>query len=109
MVHTGVLPDMRGRPKRAKLAASPLLAKTVEDLLEELWSRKQISNRLRQEYPDDQRMWVSHETIYQSLFVQARGALKRELVKCLATGRAERRAWSRPSTARQSHIPIRDP
>jgi IS30 family transposase len=61
------------------------------------WSPEQISHRLRLEFPDDERMRVSHEAIYQSLYVQGRGALRRELTACLRTGRALRvpRARSR--------------
>ncbi len=54
------------------------------------WSPEQISNRLRLDYPDDDSMRISHEAIYQSLFVQGRGALRRELTACLRTGRALR-------------------
>jgi IS30 family transposase len=54
------------------------------------WSPEQISNRLRIDFPDDQGMRISHEAIYQALYVQGRGALKRELVACLRTGRALR-------------------
>ena len=78
---------------------------TVQDWLEEPWSPEQIAHRLRLEHADDPMMWVSHETIYQSLFVQGRGALKRELVTCLRTGRAERRPRGRSSTQRRGQIP----
>jgi len=54
------------------------------------WSPEQISNRLRIDFPDDETMRISHEAIYQALYVQGRGALKRELVACLRTGRALR-------------------
>ncbi len=54
------------------------------------WSPEQISNRLRLDFPDDESMRVSHEAIYQSLYVQGRGALRRELTACLRTGRALR-------------------
>ena len=54
------------------------------------WSPEQISNRIRIDFPDDESMRVSHEAIYQALYVQGRGALKRELVACLRTGRALR-------------------
>jgi IS30 family transposase len=91
------------RPKCAKLASRPALRSVVEEWLEELWSPEQIAQRLRVEYPDDPMMQVSHETIYQSLFVQGRGALKKELVRCLRTGRAERRPRSR--TERRGKIP----
>jgi IS30 family transposase len=61
------------------------------------WSPEQIANRLRIEFPDDESMRISHEAIYQSLYVQGRGALRRELTACLRTGRALRvpRARSR--------------
>jgi len=64
----------------------------VERKLEARWSPQQISGWLAEQYPNDSEMQVSHETIYQSLFVQSRGALRRELHACLRTGRAMRRA-----------------
>ena len=82
--------DRSRRPKRPKLGPGPLLA-TVETWLEQWWSPEEIARRLRLEYPEDPTMWVSHETIYQSLFVQGRGELRRELHRCLRTGRAQRR------------------
>ena len=54
------------------------------------WSPEQISNRLRVDFPDDESMRISHESVYQALYIQGRGALKRELVQCLRTGRALR-------------------
>lgn len=54
------------------------------------WSPEQISHRLRMDFPDDESMRISHEAIYQALYVQGRGGLKRELVACLRTGRALR-------------------
>jgi IS30 family transposase len=54
------------------------------------WSPEQIAGRLRLDFPDDESMWISHEAIYQSLYVQGRGALRRELTACLRTGRALR-------------------
>jgi len=78
------------RPKAPKLATLPELRDQVEVWLRETWSPQQIARRLRQEYPSDPMMWVSHETIYQSLFVQGRGELKRELTRCLRSGRARR-------------------
>jgi IS30 family transposase len=59
------------------------------------WSPEQISHRLKVDFPDDESMRVSHETIYQSLYVQGRGALKRELTACLRTGRALREPRAR--------------
>ncbi len=87
--------DEARRPKTAKLASSPELRRVVESWLEEWWSPQQIARRLRSEFPDDPMMRVSHETIYQSLFVQGRGALRRELSRCLRTGRAHRRPEGR--------------
>jgi hypothetical protein len=54
------------------------------------WSPEQISHRLQIDFPDDESMRISHEAIYQALYIQGRGALKRELVSCLRTGRALR-------------------
>jgi IS30 family transposase len=79
------------RPKRAKLAQCRRLRGIVERKLEARWSPQQISAWLALEYPDRSEMQVSHETIYQSLFVQSRGALRKELHTCLRTGRAMRR------------------
>ena len=67
-------------------------AGVVERTLEARWSPQQISGWLAEQYPDDPEMRVSHETIYQSLFVQSRGALRKELHARLRTGRAMRRA-----------------
>jgi IS30 family transposase len=80
------------RPKRAKLAQCRRLRGTVERKLEARWSPQQIASWLAETYPDNPEMQVSHETIYQSLFVQGRGALRKELHTCLRTGRAMRRA-----------------
>jgi IS30 family transposase len=90
------------RPKVPKLACGRLAAKVTE-WLEEWWSPEEIARRLRHEFPDDPMMWVSHETIYQSLFVQGRGELRRELHRCLRTGRAQRRPRSR--LERRGNIP----
>jgi IS30 family transposase len=80
------------RPKRAKLTQCRRLRGIVERKLEAKWSPEQISAWLASQYPDRPEMYVSHETIYQSLFVQSRGALRKELHSCLRTGRAMRRA-----------------
>jgi IS30 family transposase len=88
--------DLARRPKVAKLAGCARLRAQVETWLEdELWSPTQISAQLRLEFPDDPMMRVSPETIYQSLYVQGRGALRKELAACLRTGRAIRRNRSR--------------
>jgi IS30 family transposase len=79
------------RPKVSKLASCPRLRREVERLLEMHWSPQQIAARLIVDYPDDSEMRVSHETIYQSLFVQGRGALRAELARCLRSGRTQRR------------------
>jgi IS30 family transposase len=83
------------RPRRAKLARNRPLRRVVERLLEARWSPQQIAWQLRQDHPHEPEMWVSHETIYQSLFVQGRGALRAELTRCLRTGRARRRPFNR--------------
>ena len=83
------------RPKATKLAQHPALAAKVSEWLGELWSPQEISARLRTEFPDDPMMRVSYETIYLSLFVQGRGELRRELARCLRSGRAQRRAHGR--------------
>jgi IS30 family transposase len=83
------------RPRRAKLARNPRLRRVVERLLGQRWSPQQIAWQLRHDHPDDREMWVSHETIYQSLFVQGRGALRAELTRCLRSGRARRRPAGR--------------
>ena len=68
------------------------------------WSPEQISHRLRIDFPDDESMRISHEAIYQSLFIQGRGALKRELVACLRTGRALRQPRARSRNKPQGHV-----
>ncbi len=79
------------RPKPSKLAVNVELRAVVEDKLEEWWSPQQVVLWLKRTYPDNQEMYVSHETIYQSVFVQGKGGLRRELTECLRTGRAYRR------------------
>jgi transposase, IS30 family len=79
------------RPKLAKLAGCPRLRAEVEAGLGKRWSPQQISRRLVADFPGDEEMRVSHETVYQSVYVQGRGALRRELSACLRTGRAIRR------------------
>jgi IS30 family transposase len=85
-----------GRPKATKLAGCRWLCAEVEKGLEREWSPQQISARLRVEFPDDLEMRISHETIYQSLYVQSRGELRRQLTAQLRTGRSTRRAQGRP-------------
>jgi IS30 family transposase len=91
----------KGRP--AKLATSQRLRAEVQSRLNRKHSPEQISSRLRKKFPDEPEMWVSHETIYQSIYVQGRGALKRELATCLRTGRALRKP-RRSAEQRQTRI-----
>jgi len=79
------------RPKTAKLAGNDELRDWVQRHLEMKWSPEQISARLKAEFPRRRKMRVSHETIYQSIYVQGRGALRRELASSLRTGRALRK------------------
>jgi transposase, IS30 family len=85
------------RPKPGKLARNPRLREFVVAKLErEQWSPKQISQALRMEFPDDETMRCCHETIYRSIYVQSRGALRRELARHLRTGREVRKPQHRP-------------
>ncbi len=68
------------------------------------WSPEQIANRLPIDFPDDESMRISHEAIYQALYVQGRGALKRELVACLRTGRALRVPRARSHNKPGGHV-----
>jgi len=68
------------------------------------WSPEQIARRLQVDFPDDESMRISHEAIYQSLFIEGRGALKRELVTCLRTGRALREPRARSRNKPQGHV-----
>jgi IS30 family transposase len=80
------------RPKRCKLAQNRALARIVAQKLKMLWSPEQIAGWLKCTYPDDENYQVSHETIYRTLFIQARGALKKELLQHLRRTRAMRRS-----------------
>jgi IS30 family transposase len=91
------------RPKPAKLATNVRLRGQVQDRLVKHHSPEQIARRLREDFPDDPEMWVSHETIYQSLYVQSRGGLKRELARHLRTGRALRKP-QRKAEERRSRL-----
>ena len=79
------------RPKTCKLANNPVLAGIVAEKLQRRWSPQQIAGWLKLTYPDDPEMQVSHESIYRTLFVQSRGALRKELTAYLRTGRVIRR------------------
>jgi IS30 family transposase len=80
------------RPKACKLATNPMLAGIVTEKLQRRWSPQQIAGWLKFTYPDNPEMHVSHESIYRTLFVQSRGALRKELTAYLRTGRVIRRA-----------------
>jgi len=84
--------DRARRPKRCKLSENRTLARIVMDKLRVLWSPEQIAGWLRHTYPCDESHHVSHETIYRSLFIQARGALKKELLEHLRRTRGMRRS-----------------
>jgi len=92
------------RPKPSKLADNPQLRAMVEEKLEEWWSPEQVARWLRRTYPSDQEMQVSHETIYLSLFIQGKGALRRELAQCLRTGRAYRRPKTKRAPSGKGQI-----
>jgi IS30 family transposase len=98
--------ERASRPKPAKLQTNLALRQIVQDDLRRRFSPEQIAGRLRRRFPEDPEMWVSTETIYQSLYVQSRGALRRELTRYLRTGlsdvlcevRGDRRGrWGRES------------
>jgi transposase, IS30 family len=83
------------RPKARKLEDNPVLLAEVVARLEQRHSPEQIASRLRQDFPDDPEMWVSHETIYQALYVQPRGELARLVKTALRTGRTQRKPHGR--------------
>ncbi len=84
--------DRARRPQSCKLVENRALARIVAKKLRGLWSPEQIAGWLKYTYPDDENYQVSHETIYRSLFIQARGALKKELLQHLRRTRAMRRS-----------------
>ena len=96
--------ERASRPKPAKLQTNLRLRELVQDDLRRRSSPEQIAGRLRRRFPDQPEMWVSAETIYQSLYVQSRGALKRELTRYLRTGRALRKPGRQPGQ-RKNRIP----
>jgi transposase, IS30 family len=91
------------RPKTRKLVACPALAAYVQAKLDgiERYSPQQVKHRIRLDYPDDEQMRISHETIYRSIYVQGRGGLRGELNTCLRTGRAQRRSHRQPGVRRE--------
>lgn len=90
------------RPKPCKLALHPGLGRIVASKLQQAWSPQQIAGWLKRNYPQDESLHVSHETIYRTLFMQSRGALKRELIEHLRSGREVRRG--RRASAKGGHI-----
>ncbi len=93
----------RPRPKPGKIGQNPGLRDFIQDHLERRWSPEQICQALRARFPDRPEMHVVHETIYQALYVQGRGELRRELTRALRTGRAMRRPH-RQSCRRQPRM-----
>jgi IS30 family transposase len=93
------------RPKPCRLALNGRLRKVVASKLALEWSPEQISGWLKIRYPGDENMQISHETIYKSLFIQARGVLKKELIKHLRTGRRFRYARKSASEDLRGKIP----
>jgi IS30 family transposase len=93
--------DRARRPKTCKLVENRTLAHIVAARLQLLWSPQQIAGWLKHTYPNNERYQVSHETIYRSLFIQARGALKKELLAHLRRTRVMRR--SRHHTQKTDH------
>jgi len=92
------------RPQQCKLAANPALLAQVQARLDRKDSPEQIAGRLRQDFPDDPEMWVSHESIYKALYVQGKGALLTEVKAALRTGRAVRKPRTGPGRTRGSNI-----
>jgi IS30 family transposase len=92
------------RPKNGKLAVNEKLHDEVQTRLLDEHSPEQITHRLPMDFPDDAEMRVSHETIYQSIYVQGKGNLRREIHTCLRTGRALRKPQRRPAE-RRGRIP----
>nr|WP_198151999.1 IS30 family transposase [Kibdelosporangium sp. MJ126-NF4] len=96
----GLAAARRARPKPRRILTDPGLARLVQDGLDQRWSPEQISRWLRWEHPDRPEWHVAHETIYQTLFFQAKGGLRREVAGWLRSGRAVRRPRARPDARR---------
>lgn len=94
----------RPRPKQGKIGQNPELRDFIQEHLAKRWSPEQICHALRRRFPDRPEMHVAHETIYQALYVQGRGELRRELTGALRTGRAMRRPH-RSSARRRQRFP----
>ena len=94
------------RPKVSWIEARPWLWSEVQRLVRLTWSPEQIARRLRRDHPDEPQWWVSHESIYQAIFVQANGELRRQLAACLRSGRARRRPRGRATTGSTIHAMV---
>lgn len=95
----------RARPKQRILANNPALLSEVLHGLEHKYSPEQIAGRLRRDFPEDPEMWVSHETIYQALYVQPRGELAKLVKTALRTGRTRRKPHGRTATDARGKLP----
>ncbi|MFE0704129.1 IS30 family transposase [Streptomyces sp. NPDC058872] len=93
----------RPRPKPRKVLQNPQLREAVQAMLDEKWSPEQICHALRAKFPDRPEMHVVHETVYQALYIQGRGQLRRELAGALRSGRARRRP-QRQANRRQTRF-----
>jgi transposase, IS30 family len=93
----------RPRPKPRRISQNPELRDAVQAMLDEKWSPEQICHALRRKFPDRPEMHVVHETVYQALYVQGRGQLRRELADALRSGRARRRP-QRQANRRQTRF-----
>ncbi|BBY07252.1 hypothetical protein MNVI_44460 [Mycobacterium noviomagense] len=93
-----------GSPKPRKLESNPALLGEVVQRLEQRHSPEQIAGRLREDFPDDPEMWVSHETIYQAMYVQPRGELARQVKAALRTGRTQRKPQGRSTIDTRGRI-----
>jgi IS30 family transposase len=97
--------DLKARRSRVPWTQTrPQLWDHVQDQLRQCWSPQQIARRLRNDHPNDPSWWVSHESIYQAIYVQAKGELRKELARCLRTGRATRHPRGRPSSQGRGRI-----
>jgi transposase, IS30 family len=92
------------RPKSRKLETNPALLGEVVQRLKKRHSPEQIAGRLREDFPDQPEMWVSHETIYQAMYVQPRGELARLVKTALRTGRTQRKPQGRTTTDSRGRI-----
>ena len=92
--------ERQRRPKPSRLSQHPRLRSAVQQMLDRRYSPEQVSGRLKVLYPGEAAMQVSHETIYQSIYLYPRGGLRRELQACLRTGRARRRRGRREMRGR---------